>query len=533
MTISDTDNIHEVIVPPQHAEIELYDANETYLFATRGGFKSSVGGGLFNIRRVFEMPRSTGVGVGISFNNLYENTLPPLKAFLINNGFVEDVHFTICKPPPANWPKPYMGIVDKKYTNTMTWYNGTSKQFVSLRRKASANGVSAQWGDFDEVKFMKEKVLVDEIFPIFRGNEKYFKHCSGYLSKFFMTDKNADPAAIKWLLAKRDLVNKEKLSIVLSLSLELRRLKEEYNKATKFRQNQMKVAIHAVETRLAILRSNLVLVAEISAHDVRPILGDKWFKDKERNTSTFDFKTIYLNEDPDRPGKAFYPSWDSAKITYESDDDINPDKPLIITPDYQHSIAPITISQIDNLHSEEKPSLNYVDEVYTLQEEGGLRLAVKKFCKKYGGHRFKHVYYVYDATAISDRQDAETFKDIVIDELENNDWTVWEVYTGAQPGHFQKYVDTMEWMENKNGEHMDIRINRKRCKKLIISITGAAAVTIGKETKKYKKPEIDDSLDQSETTHFSDCFDMNNDAVLKQKLITEIMESIPFSFGRA
>lgn len=179
------DNVNRVLVPPQHAEMHLIDANETYLFAARASFKSSMGGGMFNLRRVFEMPRSTGIGVGITFNNLYENTVPPFKAFLLSKGFVEDVHFTINKPPPASWPKPYLGIVDRTYKNTMCWYNGTVKQFISLRRKASANGVSAQWGDFDEVKFMDERELVDEIFPVFRGNEQYFKHCSGYLSKFF------------------------------------------------------------------------------------------------------------------------------------------------------------------------------------------------------------------------------------------------------------------------------------------------------------------------------------------------------------
>jgi len=78
------ENVSQVMAPPQHATMHLVDANETYLLASRASFKSSMGGGLFNLRRVFEMPRSTGVGVGISFNNLYENTVPPLKAFRLS-----------------------------------------------------------------------------------------------------------------------------------------------------------------------------------------------------------------------------------------------------------------------------------------------------------------------------------------------------------------------------------------------------------------------------------------------------------------
>lgn len=520
--------MHELLVPHQHAEVELIDANETYLLAGRASFKSSVGGGLYNLRRVFEMPRSTGVGVGISFNNLYENTVPPFKAFLISKGFVEDIHFTICKPPPASWPKPYLGVVDRKYANTMSWYNGTAKQFISLRRKASGNGVSAQWGDFDEVKYMDEMELVDEIYPIFRGNERYFQNCSGYLSKFFMTDKNADPVRIKWLLNKRRFVNPKKVNVVLSLAVEERRLKEEYNRSTKFRKKELEVDILAVETRLSVLRSNMVYVAEISASDVRPILGEKWFKDKQRNTSEHEFKTIYLNEDPDRPGEAFYPAWNGPKLTYSSNDDIDNGKPLIISSDYQHTVAPIPIAQIGVLPGADLPSLNYVDEVYTLHPQG-LRAAVKKFCKKFLAHGLKHVYYVYDHTAIGERSDAETFHKIVVDELEANGWTVWEIYTGQAPGHYQKYTDTIEWMENKNGDSLNIRINL-RCKKLITSITGAGAKTVGKETKKDKDSETESKLDQSETTHFSDAFDMTNNAVLKQKLISEIMDAIPFMF---
>lgn len=522
------ENINEVLVPPQHAEMHLVDANETYLFASRGSFKSSMGGGMYNLRRVFEMPRSTGVGVGISFNNLYENTLPPLKAFLLSKGFVEDVHFTLLKPPPPSWPKPYLGLVDKTCKNTMYWYNGTVKQFISLRRKASANGVSAQWGDFDEVKFMDEEELVDEIFPIFRGNEKYFKHCSGYLSKFFMTDKNADPAHIKWLLKKRELVDHKKLDIVRNLAIHLEDLKARYNKCTQRGKIAMRPQIHAVETRLAILRSTLVNVVEINIDDVRPIMGEKWYQDKKRNTKEHEFRVIYENRDPDRPGEIFYAGWEPGRHIHDHLHDIDPNKPLIIASDYQHSVAPIPIAQIAKLPEADRKSLNYVDEVYTLAPKG-LRDAVRLFCGKFRLHLYKHVYYVYDHTAIAERVDAESFKDIVIDELKKNGWTVWEVYTGQAPEHYQKYQDTLDWMKEEKVDNLPIRVNR-RCKKMIISIEGAGARIENKKTKKNKLDEINSTMDQSETTHFSDAFDMINDAVIKRKLISEVISGSSFGF---
>jgi hypothetical protein len=523
---------YEIGVPIQHAEIELIDAAETYLFGSRGSFKSSIGISLFIRRRVFEMPRSTGAGIGLSFAHLYENTMPPVKSFFLSKGFVEGVHFTVGSPPPKYWSKPYAGVLDKSYKNTMSWYNGTNLQFVSLHRKASANGLSAQWAFFDETKFMNKKELEDEIFPIIRPNEqsdKYFKHCSGYMSKFFCTDKNADPGKIKWLLKKRELVDQRKARVVRDLQIAVNDLKVEYNSAGKNRKDELKVLIHADEVRLATLRSNLIYVAEINADDVRPILGDKWYNDKKRNSTKRDWKIIYKNEDPDRPGEAFYPAYDPAVLEYDMEDDIDPGKPFIIGSDYQHTVSPIPISQLGVLPGSEQISHNYVDEVSTVYPEG-LRAAVKLFCERHKSHPTKVVYYAYDHTAIGKENEADEPCKKVVDELQKHDWTVVETYLGQAAGHYDRYLDTIDWMENKNGDHIPIRINRRRCRYLMASIKGAAATTSGTETKKQKTDEKNKDLDQRETTHFSDAFDMINDGVHKQKLIQPVYERRPMGF---
>jgi hypothetical protein len=528
----DIQNSYEILVPEQYVDIELTDAQETYLFGSRGSFKSTYGISLFIKRRVEEMPRSTGAGIGLSFAHLYDNTLPPVKSFFIANGFEEGVHFTICKPPHPKWPKPYAGVLDKKYANTMTWYNGTHIQFISLHRKASANGVSAQWAFFDEVKFMNETELVDEIFPIIRPNassDKLFKNLSGYLSKFFCTDKNADPAQIKWLLKKKDLVDPPRAQVVRNLQLAVNGLKEEYNTAGKNRKLELRVIIHANEVRLANLRRGLIYVSEINADDVRPILGDNWYKDKQRNSTARDWKVIYLNKDPDRPAVVFYPALNEEVHLYDMVDDIDPGKPFIISADYQHTVSPIPISQLAILPGGKKITHNYVDEVSTVYPEG-LRAAVKLFCERNKSHPYKVVYYAYDHTAIGKENEADEPCKKVKDELQKNGWAVIDVYTGQASGHYDRYLDTIDWMENKDHDHIDIRINRRRCKYLLISVTNAGAVTSGNETKKDKSGEKDKRLDQRETTHFSDAFDMTNEAVHKQKLITPAVDRTPLGF---
>lgn len=520
--------VYPVRVPQQHLDVNAIDANDTTILGSRGSFKSSIGIALYIIRRIIEMPRSTGAGVGLSFEHLMDNTLPPVKAFLASRGFVENLHYTIMKPPPAHWPKPYAGVLDPAYKHAWTWYNGATIQLISLRRKASANGVSAQWGFFDECKFMDPKELEDEIFPIFRPVEEsadLFSHLGSYMGKFFATDKNADPAAIKWLINKRKLVDHRKAALVKSLQMHVEETMQAY--AGKKIPTDIQKEIEKDKARLHQLRSKLVYVAEINADDVRPILGDKWYFDKKRNSTEHEWKVIYLNQDPDRPGETFYPNWKEEVHVYESDRDIDTNKPLIIAADYQHTVAPIPIAQLGKLPGAEKVTLNFVDEVYTLHPKG-LGDAIDLFCEKNKYHQNKSVFYVHDHTAKGKRVDADDYVTIVVDRLKHHGWNVVEVYIGQAPGHYQKYQDSMEYMENKEGKYIDIRVNKK-CEKLIISIAGAGAVTMGRETKKDKKGETEKALDQSETTHFSDAFDMTVNAVIKQQLIKEVVEKNPIA----
>jgi hypothetical protein len=477
------------------------------------------------------MPRSTGAIIGISFEHLMDNTLPPLKSFLASRGVVEGEHYVIMKRPPDHWPKPYAGVLDPTYKHAWTWSNGTTIQLISLRRKASANGVSAQWAYFDECKFMDEKELEDEIFPIIRPieiSDPFFKNCSGYLSKFFSTDKNADPVYIKWLLKKRSLVDYRKIELVKALQLSVYEQTALLEGCKKKEEVKIKKQIYEDEALLARLRSKLVYVSEVNADDVRPILGDKWYFSKKRSAKKRDWDVIYLNKDPDTPGEAFYPSFSKEKHQYTSEDDVDPHGLFIIAFDYQHTVAPLPIAQLSTLPGRDSVSLNYVDEVHTVYPQG-LREAVKLFCNKYKNHLVRAVYYVYDHTAIGKRLEAETYTAIVTSELEKNGWTVYHIFTGQAPDHYDKYVNTKDWMDNEKGDYYDIMINTK-CKKLIASIQGAGAKTVGDKTKKDKSGELESTLDQSETTHFSDAFDMINDAVLKQKLITGVVHASGFAF---
>jgi len=528
--------IKELVLPKPHLLTRLIRANETYMLAGRGTFKTSRGIALYVVDMVYEMPRSTGVGVGLSFESLGDNTIPPLLHALEEFGLINGEHYVIGKRPPKDWPRPYGGILNDKYDHVMSWHNGTCIYLVSLKRKGSANGISAQWGFFDEVKFMDEKELMDEIFPIFRGNEqtkKIFSASGGYLSKFFATDKKADPVKIKWLLNKRKRVNEELVNIVVTLQLHLNELKTRYKTAGVNNRQVMRKQIYEIEQKLSRLRQNMVYVAEVSAYDVLYAHGENWLNDKRRNSKQHEFEITYENKDPDKPGESFYPDFDTDTHCYDIENDIDLARPFIIATDYQHSIAPITIAQLSRLPGCEDISLNYVDNLYAVPEfepgmlseeerlqviSGELQEAVQLFCDRYRSHPVKKVYYVYDQTATGKRVNADQYFVIVKKILKRNNWKVIDVYTAEAPEHYMKYQDSRQWLTGDYNDAPAIRIS-KRCTKLIISITGSAATIKNGKTQKLKTDERHSNMDQSETTHFSDTFDMINHAVLKLKRV--------------
>jgi hypothetical protein len=548
-TLPNEELVHSHVLPAKHVEIRRVKAADTVLLCARGTFKTSRGIVLYIQEMVEQMPGSTGAGIGLSFEHLERNTLPPLRLGFIDLGWVEGVDFIIGKKPPDDWDKPILGVVNNNYKHTISFPNGCVIQLVSLKVIASANGVSAQWGFFDEAKFMDEKMLENEIFPIFRGLDHLFKHCHGYMSKFFATDKLADPAQIKWLLNKRKKHDPRRVSVVLALQARLDELNIQLENAGINASAKLKRQIYEVDQQLLKLRKNMTYVAEISAEEVRPIMGDTWWKALLRNIrSVYIYNIAILNKDPDKPEQAFYPDFDDDKHIHASKNDYDPNKSLILAIDYQQSVSPICLSQIVRLEDMDTACLNYFDEVYTLGNpqdkpkangngcKGELQEVLELFCQRYRYHQKRVVYYVFDGTAKGRRVNADKYYETVQKYLKKNKWSVVMVDTGRQPGHYQKFLDTKDWLqEKKQNGSLPIRINA-RCEKTIVSIHGSGAIEIAGETKKDKRAEDTmryPGLDQSETTHFSDTFDMTNHAVNKLKMVKPVSEKRPLAFGRA
>jgi hypothetical protein len=337
------------------------------------------------------------------------------------------------------------------------------------------------------------------------------------------------------------LVDEELVDIIETYAIEINELTvasmEEGISNTKKEKLEQQIAV--LQKEVAALRANLVYVGEINVDDVRPIYGDKWYNDKRLNSSDRVWNVSYKNEDPETAGDVFYPNYNKKIHEYERTDDIFPTRPFIIAPDYQHSVAPIPVAQLTRLPGASNYTLNYVDVVYTLAKpnakdiepngngtKGSLAEAVQLFCDRYSKHQNKTVYLVYDSNAIGKRIGVDELYKVVKKKLIENKWRVVPCYIGKPSLHYKRYTSTADWLKHSDPTLPSILINKNRCEKLIKSVTGAAAKTTNGKTEKdkeYENTKKYPSINQADTTHFSDAFDMINHAVLFLRKIRVVL----------
>ncbi len=500
---------------------QVVQANYTLLLWGRGTGKSTRGGAPY-VRRVADaMPGHLGCWLGLNYTHLETNVMPKLLLGLHELGWKEGKDYVFGRPPKS-WPSCLYPI--KNWDRTLTYRNGSSFQQISISEKGSANAFDFQSLLCDEGKFFRQKQVEGEVLPTLRGFDELFGHLPEYLSQFWMTDKYADYITIKWLLDKRKRVDQKKINTVIQLQITRDQLQVAAETATRAEQRKIAGAIKQIDTRLMLLRKDLVYVSEASAESNRKNLGEKWWQE-QRNKGKYEFSVATRNLDPTRSTNGFYPGLDEQHKYFEPFQGYGYDRsqPFIIAMDYQASIAPMDVCQLCPLPGATATTLNFIKEFYSKHPEG-LEETVEKFCNYYASHPSRLVYYVYDNTAIGRRASAKKVKDIVVDALVAKGWAVNEVYTGQPLEHNDRYQKIKKRMEEKEEtkDYYPFRFNRQQCPKTIISLQGAGTKTVAGITKKDKEYENVvkyPDIDQSETTHFSEVVDQVDFAVNELKLI--------------
>lgn len=423
-----------------------------------------------------QMPRSSSLIVGETYQQILTRTLPSTIASLERMGFYKDLHFFIGKTAPKSWKwqEPYEPT--GKYDYYMHWYTGAGFHLVSQDRPGSGRGLNTDAVIGDEMTLLDFEKLFNDALATKRGNIDRFGKCPLHQSEFFsgtvpMTNKG------KWVY----------------------KMEEEAKKSP-----------------------NEIFYIRASAEENRINLGENFFKDNKRRLPTLIYNAEILNIRPDKVEGGFYALLNEEKHTYSAynytyldsldynvteahlnskqDNDVNHDQPLELAMDYGAHINVAVVGQ---------ESMNTFRFLNTLYVKHPFRIndLINNLCDYYSTHRNKTIYYYYDHTAVfTDASRTITYADEVINILRSRGWTVIPVYIGQAPSHHKRYLFWgIALSDDKRMPH--IQINKHNSKVLLISMLHAGVKEGRNGFEKDKRPERNTNIDQSETTHPSDAAD--------------------------
>lgn len=491
------------------ARVLLVNAAVNYLAWARGTGKTTGVLGPKSADLVHKMPRGKGGFIGKDYEQILDRTLPEIMSVWDTLGYKENHHWRMGKPLP-DWERPLVPPV--KWDHAVSWYNGSCIMLLSLAVTGISNGLSIQWLMGDEAKYW-DRGKLKEVLKAVRGLRGKFGDVAEYLSQWFATDKWADDIGdIQWFLDKKKEMDTDLVETILSLQLEVNRLKSALD--CEIDPKQADVLTHNIKQYQHIadaLRRKCVHFSEAGAIANELILGPEWREKQRADLPADEFAVAIDNEDPTLGRHAFYSALKPNIHYYQHTHDLDLTRPLIIAADYQASISPIVVAQYGQLESELFETLNFVRRIFALHPHG-LAEACKQFAESLCGHVTKEVFYVHDHTAIGKTPLGKSFKDTVLSCLSDAGWTVTPISTGKAPEHGVKWEGIKNILNNNSSMvGLPVRINTLMAEELKISLERAKAVSMGgKVTQKDKRHENTHrypDYPQQYATHFSDCFD--------------------------
>lgn len=482
------------------------------------------------------MPRSAGVAVGATYNQLLTRTLPALIAGWERLGYVMGQHYLIGKRPTDkwisqwNWKGPYRPPLDYKYF--ISWWNGAGCHLVSQDRVGSSNGITIDWIFGDELKLLNHEKLKTELFPANRGLIPEFKHNPYHHGMTFTTDMPIGTSG-RWILDMGEKMDKATVKDILNLQNVIYKLKGIKATALKPMRIEIDKQIAIINDEIKELRFGLLYYHEASTLENIHALGIDYIQQQIRDTTSFQFDTQILNLRPTKIEEGFYPDFDEERHGYFAadnnyleridynfhelhtinclrDSDRDDNLPLHISIDYNRRIHPMVIAQDDG---QEIKVLNGLHALYPAK----LKDVLDMFITYYAPHKRKMVYYWYDHTAVGDMDETRKCDD-VINKLRKSGWVVMPMYTSKAPNHEAKYRMYGHLLQEDQYYTKYFRINRENCDKLIMSICMASAEQRKDGFGKNKNSEKDINFPAEESTHYSDALDMLVWGLLESKL---------------
>lgn len=435
---------------------------------------------------VRQMPRSTGIIVGETYQQILSRTLPSTKEGMEMFGLFEGVDYVVGRcGKDLGFDMPFQS--PSNWRNVVHFSNGAIAILVSLDMENAGRGINAYWVIGDEAALLDYERLYNNVMTTNRATKEYFKKCSMLNASVFATST--------------PLTKRGKWFIEMEEKAKLKPEKYAFIKANAF-VNKMNLSPEWFEDVKENAVSELHYNAEIL--NIRPpSIANSFYKDFSEDIHTygnsFDFgylNNIDVNE---------YVSKQHNNCL--QDLDLIPNQQLEISIDPGKNINSMTVWQKDW----DKNIERCLKEFFVKDPKDHEDL-VKLFDEYYSAHRNRcnTVLLRHDASAFKTR-DRNNIK--ISERIENLLRELgWRVinrtpYTN-NPFHNAKYLVLNALLKRNYQSFPKILINRDNCPNLVISITNAETeLKRDNDFGKDKSSERDLNLPQEHATHLSDTFD--------------------------
>lgn len=435
------------------------------------------------------MPGSRGFILGKTYNQILTKFIPAMAAFWQSIGIEEyssvneDGLYVIGKVPPKHFASPRAKI--KKYTNLITFINGTVIELLSMDRADLNLGGSFDWGICDEIQGINPVKLQKEYLIAIRGYHAKYSH-PAYLSFVAVGTMPWLPSQ-KWVLEYEDKMKKNPKRYF-------------FIKRTSF--DNIEVLGKAYFKNIKEELSRLMYNVEILNHEVKLQSGDGFYPEFSESRNTYTNAYTY-SEMEDELGSIFTVS---TRISTEYDSE----KELDLSFDFNADVTSLVIGQE---HETEFRIINTIFETPTqfvseLEEDGQPKTLVKKvvetFCRNYPNHTGTINIYG-DGSGKNRSANGEPPYDTIVRLLQEKGYhVVNHVVTTINPLHILKHQTINDLLAGNIPNAPKILINADTCSSLIVSIISSPILP---DFRKNKTSERNKELSIEQMTHLSDTLD--------------------------